>query len=124
MAKTYNADEYTNFRLVLSESGYWKEVEEIQIQVMETSKRVLGAEHPCTLKAMGSLASTFRNQGRWKEAEEIDIQVMETRKRVLGIEHPDTLIAMGNLALTFWNQGRWKEAEEIQIQVMETSNFS
>jgi hypothetical protein len=78
MAKTYNDDEYTNFGLVLSESGYWKEVEELEIQVMETRKKVLGAEHPDTLIAMGNLASTFRNQGRWKEAEEIEIQAMET----------------------------------------------
>jgi hypothetical protein len=58
---------------------------------MEMSKRVLGAEHPGMLIAMGNLASTYKTQGQWKEAEELDIQVMETSKRVLGAEHPDTL---------------------------------
>ena len=65
---------------------------------METSLRVLGAEHPSTLASMANLASTYRNQGRWKEAEELDVQVMETRKRVLGAEHPSTLTSMANLA--------------------------
>ena len=100
--------------------GWWKEAEELQVQVMETRKRVLGQEHSDTLLSMGSLAVAYLNQGRWKEAEELEVQVMETRKRVLGQEHPHTLMSMGSLALGYQNQGRWKEAEELQVQVMET----
>ena len=80
--------------------GRWKEAEELFVQVIETSSRVLGNEHPSTLTSMANLASTYWNQGRWKEAEELEIQVIEIRKRVLGDEHPDTLISMANLAHT------------------------
>ncbi|CAN9176515.1 unnamed protein product [Alternaria alternata] len=104
----------------LYNEGRWEEAEELQVQVMETMKRVLTDEHPDTLTSMGNLASTYRNQGRWKEAEELEVQVMQTRKRVLTDEHPDTLTSMGNLASTYRNQGRWKEAEELQVQVMQT----
>ena len=83
--------------------------------VMETRKRVLGAEHPDTLTSMANLALTYGNQGRWKEAEELEVQVMETCKRVLGTEHPHTLISMNNLASTYRSQGRWKEAEELEV---------
>jgi tetratricopeptide (TPR) repeat protein len=100
--------------------GRWKEAEELEVQVMDTRKRVLGEEHPDTLTSMANLASTYQNQGRWKEAEELDMQVMDTRKRVLGEEHPDTLTSMANLASTYRNQGRWKEAEELEVQVMDT----
>jgi tetratricopeptide (TPR) repeat protein len=100
--------------------GRWK-AEELDVQVMETNLRVLGAEHPDTLASMANLASTFWNQGRWKEAEELFVQVMETSLRVLGAEHPDTLTSMANLASTYRNQGRWKEAEELDVQVMETN---
>src|SRR5204863_5431303 len=89
--------------------GRLKEAEELEVQVMETRKRVLGAEHPATLTSMANLASTYRNQGRWKEAKELEVQVMETSLRVLGAEHPDTLTSMANLASTYRNQGRWKE---------------
>jgi hypothetical protein len=65
------------------QQGRWKEAEELQVQVMETSKRVLGAEHTDMLTSIANLASTFWQQGRWKEAEELEVQVMETRKRVL-----------------------------------------
>jgi tetratricopeptide (TPR) repeat protein len=76
------------------------------MQVIKTRKRVLGEEYPDTLKSMGNLASTYRNQGRWTEAEEIDVQVIKTSRRVLGEEHPETLRSMGNLASTYRNQGR------------------
>jgi len=120
VVKPYNDDEYTTFGLVYHENGYWKEARELQVQVMETNLRVLGAEHPFTLTSMGNLASTYRNQGMWKEAEELEVQVMEIRKRLLGAEHPHTLRTMTNLASTYQNQGRWKEAEQLEIQVMET----
>jgi tetratricopeptide (TPR) repeat protein len=109
-----------NLALTYRNQGRWKEAKELEVQVMETRKRVLGAEHPSTLTSMANLASTFWDQGQWKEAEELEVQVMETRKRVLGSEHPSTLTSMANLASTFWNQGRWKEAEELFMQVMET----
>jgi tetratricopeptide (TPR) repeat protein len=105
---------------VYYDEGRWKEAEELEVQVMETFKRVLAEEHPSTLTSMANLASTYSNQGRWKEAEELEVQVMETSKRVLAEEHPSTLISMANLASTYRNQGRWKEAEELEVQVMET----
>jgi hypothetical protein len=42
--------------------GRWKEAEELEVQVMETSLRVLGAEHPDTLTSIANLASTYKNQ--------------------------------------------------------------
>ncbi len=44
--------------------GRWKEAEELDVQVMETSRRVLGAEHPDTLTSMNNLAWTWKSQGR------------------------------------------------------------
>jgi hypothetical protein len=56
--------------------GQWKEAEELEVQVMETRKRVLGDEHLHTLSSMANLAATYRIQGRWKEAEELEVQVI------------------------------------------------
>ena len=64
----YNDKRYTNYGLVFYEAGYWNEAEQLQVQVSETRKRVLGVGHPHTLMSMGNLASTYWNQGRWKEA--------------------------------------------------------
>lgn len=54
------------------------------MQVMETSLRVLGREHPDTLASMSKLASTYQNRGRWSDAEELEAQVIETSSNVLG----------------------------------------
>ncbi|OCK72871.1 hypothetical protein K432DRAFT_38395 [Lepidopterella palustris CBS 459.81] len=41
------------------DQGRWKEAEELDVQVMETRKRVLGEGHPDTLTSMANLASTY-----------------------------------------------------------------
>ncbi|KAI2750283.1 hypothetical protein DTO013E5_5160 [Penicillium roqueforti] len=100
--------------------GQWEEAEQLQLQVMETSKTKFGAYYPDTLASMNNLASTLQNQGRWEEAEQLQLQVMETSKTKLGADHPNTLTGMANLASIYRNQGRWEEAEQLQLQVMET----
>ena len=108
------------FGLCLMSDGRYIEAEEPLTRVVETTKRVLGLEHPDTLSSIANLALTYWNQGRWKEAEELQVQVVEMGKRVLGPEHPHTLTIMANLTSTYQDQGRWKEAEELQVQVLET----
>ena len=39
------------------------ETEQLNVQVADIRKKVLGAEHPDTLVIMGDLASTYRNEG-------------------------------------------------------------
>ncbi|PYH66039.1 purine and uridine phosphorylase [Aspergillus vadensis CBS 113365] len=94
----------------LYSDGRWKEAEDLDMQVMESCKQVLGPEHPDTLTSMGNLASTYWNQGRWKEAEDLNIQVMKLHKQVLGPEHPNTLTSMSNLAFTWKGQGKVKNS--------------
>ncbi|KAI0615824.1 TPR-12 multi-domain protein, partial [Pyrenophora tritici-repentis] len=60
-----------NLAATYRNQGRWKEAEELQVQVLQTSKRVLTDEHPDTLSSMNNLALTYWNQGRWKEAEEL-----------------------------------------------------
>ncbi|THC88361.1 hypothetical protein EYZ11_012192 [Aspergillus tanneri] len=110
-----------NIGRCLYSDGRWKEAEELEVQVVELYKQVLGPEHPHTLASMANLASTYSNQGRWKEAEEMEVQVVKLRKQALGPEHPHTLTSMANVASTYRNQGRWEEAEELEVQVMELS---
>ena len=72
------------------EQGRLNEAEQLEIQVIEMTKKLLGAEHPDTLTSMENLASTYRRQGRLNEAEHLEIQVMDMTKNLLGAEHPDT----------------------------------
>ncbi|KAM7211693.1 HET domain containing protein, partial [Rhypophila decipiens] len=109
------------YAIALYQDGHFNDAEKLFVQVMETRKTKLGADHPSTLTSMANLASTYRNQGRWDDAEKLFVQVMETSKTKLGADHPDTLTSMANLASTYRNQGRWDDAEKLDVQVMETS---
>jgi len=64
--------------------GRWEAAEELEVQVMETRKKKMGADHPDTLGSMHNLALTYRDKGRWDEAEQLQVQVMETSKKKLG----------------------------------------
>ncbi|KAF1935093.1 hypothetical protein EJ02DRAFT_362259, partial [Clathrospora elynae] len=78
--------------------GRWEDAKKLEVQVMETFKTKLGADHPDTLTSMANLASTYRDQGRWDAVEELEVQVIETFKKKLGADHPDTLTSIANLA--------------------------
>ena len=82
------------------------------------TKKLLGAEHPDTLRNMSNLAFTYFNQGRWNEAEQLQIQVMDMTKKILGADHPDTLTSMENLACTYRDQGRICESTMLELEVM------
>lgn len=71
--------------------GRWDEAEKLFVQVTETRKTKLGADHPDTLTSIGDLASTYRNQGRLEEAEQLDMQVRKTRRQILGSGHLNVL---------------------------------
>ena len=88
--KQYYDDKWSKFALVMSENWDWNNAEQLQVQVMDMSKKLLGAEHPHTLTCMAYLASTYRDQGRRNEAEQLEVQVMDMRKKLLSAEHPYT----------------------------------
>ncbi|KAL4781057.1 hypothetical protein BJX76DRAFT_350476 [Aspergillus varians] len=71
--------------------GRYSEAEELQVQVIQTQKQVLGPEHHDTLISIGNLASIYG----------LEIQVLKILKQVLGLKHPGTLISMGNLATIY-----------------------
>ncbi|KAI9824171.1 MAG: hypothetical protein M1826_007429 [Phylliscum demangeonii] len=112
-------EESIEFGRVFSENAEREKAEEIEKQVLETHERVLGPEHPETLRSMSILALTYAEQGRWDDAKKLQVQNLEIHKRVLGPEHPDTLASMHNLAWGYCKQGRWDEAAKLQVQNLE-----
>jgi hypothetical protein len=61
------------------------------VQVMETSRRVLGEEHPDTLSSMNNLAFALKEQHREGEAFELMAEYVRLRNQILGIMHPHAL---------------------------------
>jgi tetratricopeptide (TPR) repeat protein len=119
---SYMDDAYEKFGRLLREQGYSKEAQTLQIKVLDERNKIYGVEHPDTINAMASLASTNGDLEKYMEAEMLKIQVLEARKRILGVEHPDTILAMGNLATTYHSLKKYTEAEKLEIQVLDASS--
>ena len=99
--------------------GLWDQAEELEVQALETRKRVLGSEHPDTLTSVNNLALILRAQGKYVEAEKLNRRVLEERKRVMGELHPDTLTSVRNLALVLQDQEKYDEAEKMYQRALE-----
>ena len=72
----------------LSAQGDLSRARELQKKVLEISGRILGEEHPKTLRFMNNLAKSLRAQGDPKAARELREKVLEISRRVLGEEAP------------------------------------
>ncbi len=81
--------------------GRWEEAEKLEVQVMETRKTKLGADHPDTLMSMANLALTWKSQGRHTDALVLMKDCALAQQRVIGPEHPDTLSSLA--ILDEWN---------------------
>jgi len=74
---------------------------ELREKVLEAMQRTLGGEHPSTLRAMGNLATSYRQLRRTQEAMELDEKVLEASQKTLGRDHPETITAMVTLPTPF-----------------------
>ncbi|KAJ2892346.1 kinesin light chain [Zalerion maritima] len=84
--------------------GRWKEAEDLFVQVMETRKRVLGAEHPDRLTSMSNLAFTWHSLDRTEEAISLMDECVRGRTSRLGLGH--SLVVSPMSAVASWHTER------------------
>ena len=65
---------------------------------LDRRRRVLGADHPETLRSASNLAIDLRVLGEVQAARDLDQDTLDRYRRVLGEDHPDTLRSASNLA--------------------------
>ena len=58
---------------------------------LDRYRRVLGEDHPDTLRAAVQLAFDLSALGEYQAARELDEDTLARYRRVLGEDHPDTL---------------------------------
>ncbi len=102
-----------------TELGLYPEATRQLEQALNLRRRVLGPEHPDTLKSMTILADVFNLEGKSARAEALHSQTLEIRRRVLGPEHPETLQSMNDLTNVYWSQGKYAQAEALDSQILE-----
>ena len=75
----------------------WDDAEKLSVQVMESRKTKLGADHPDTLTSMNNLAHTWKSQGRDADALALMRDCAEARQRTIGPDHPHTLSSLASV---------------------------
>ncbi len=103
---------------VYYENGMYRDTLEIRKEVLEKMKKVLGEEHPDTLRAMANLADIYHIARYNRDEFKIRTEAIEGMKKVLGEEHPDTLMTMNNLGNNTFMVSR-SNALEIRKEVSE-----
>jgi len=82
-------------------------------RALATRERILGPEHPETMRGLNNLAALYYVQGKYQEAESLYQRALEIRERILGPEHPDTACSLNNLAALYDVQDKYQEAEPL-----------
>jgi hypothetical protein len=79
--------------------GEHQAARELEEDTLARRRRVLGQDHPSTLRSAGQLADDLRNLGEHQAARELEEDTLARRRRVLGEDHPDTMTSATNLAV-------------------------
>ncbi len=83
-------------------------------QQLETARairaRLLGPDHPDTLRSMNSLANCYGEMGRDAEAAKLHEQALAAQSAKLGGDHLDVLATSVNLARDYCHLGRYSDA--------------
>ena len=87
----------------------------------ESYRRVLGSEHPDTLRAMNNLGSLFWKLEKFDRSIPLFEEILRIRKDTVGEDHPDTCFTMGNLGVNYRDGGRLAEALPMLEKTFEAS---
>ena len=88
-----------------------QEALELERQLFDDYLRILGSDHPDTLRGRNNLAKILNGLGQLNEALELQRQLLDDRLRILGPDHPATLDSRYDLAFTLYELDRLDEAE-------------
>ena len=87
----------------------------------ELQNKLLGPEHPETLKSRSLLAEILLFQGHAVEAEKLQRETLAARRRILGSDHPETIRSMSRLAKVLIFHGLNAEAVALQREALATA---
>ena len=104
----------------LLQQGHITEAESLERKMVNTQKRLFGANDPDTLASVSELAFTLCQEGSSQCAEGVKLngEVLEQQKRVLGPQAHYTLVTMDNQAIMLAESGRPADGEKLQREAL------
>ena len=113
------ADCYEEIASQADDEGHYNEALNIQKNVVEIRKKVLGDAHPDYAMALSNLAYYYDALGNYSEAIRLATFAMEFCKNYFGEEHPTYAISLSNLASYYADLGNYSEAIRLGTLAME-----
>jgi eukaryotic-like serine/threonine-protein kinase len=104
---------------VYQKLGLYVQAESFLSRGIEIRTRMLGPEHPDTLKAKERMSPLFAEQGRFAEGEKFDRELLASQRRVLGPNHRETLATQSELFWILDWLGRSQEGEKLGRATLE-----
>lgn len=102
---------------ILRDKGAFREALDLDRQVLDDQRALLGADHLNTLMTAGSFAADLRSLGRYADALEQDQKTYDAWRAGFDDDHPRTLGALSNLAVSHRLMGNLREALRLDEQV-------
>ena len=84
--------------MLLGRLGEHQAARELAEDILARHRRVLGEDHPDTLRSAFTVAGALTELGEYQAAKELNEDILARRRRVLGDSHFDTMIS-ANFAL-------------------------
>jgi len=78
-------------------------------------RRMLGKDHPDTLRSATNLAVDLDVLGKYDRARQLHEDTVARKRRVLGEDHPDTLESVNNLAVGLGELGEYERARQLHV---------
>ncbi|MDA8632343.1 tetratricopeptide repeat protein [Verrucomicrobiales bacterium] len=99
--------------------SYGAFTETLYRRVLEGEERVLGPDHPTTLKSVNSLGILLYDKGDYEGAEKLYRRALGGQEKELGPDHPDTLSSVNSLGILLANKGDYEGAEKLYRRALE-----
>ena len=90
-------------------------------EVVEGRTRVLGPDHPDTLRVMADLGNRLAHMSRYDEGVALLREALERSEQELGVDDPVTIYVRSRLGLRLGHQGLSREAVPIMREAYETA---
>ncbi len=87
-------------------------------KILETAKKIYGANSAGIAPAIDRIASVYRAMGQLRNAEEQFVLALDLVKKELGNNHSYTVSALNNLAGLYKEMGRYQDAERLYLQAL------
>ena len=94
-----------NLAVLYKAMGGYAKAEPLLKEALETRQKVLGPEHPDTVRSLNSLAEIYQAMGEYAKAEPLLQEALRIRQKFLGPEDPDAVASVDNLAVLYRAMG-------------------